>query len=141
MTLIAIAAIYFAIQLKKISWSIISVGQIILLLTYPTMLGGYPNTSVELAKMTNEIATIVFVFGNIFFFSGLLFLYTADSLLKTWIKWLAIVLSGLMALVFLQIFCGFFTWTEALFIAPLANITYVINAYYGLKLKVKTEEK
>ncbi len=41
MTMIAIGAIYFAIHFKKISWSIISIGQLILLSLYPIMLGGY----------------------------------------------------------------------------------------------------
>ena len=46
MTMIAIAALYFAARSRKFSWSLIAVGQIILLMTYPLMLGGYRNTPV-----------------------------------------------------------------------------------------------
>ena len=68
MTSIAIGALYFALRTHKESWTIVSVGQFILLITYPIMLGGYRNTPLEIAEMANEIATIVFVFGNVIFF-------------------------------------------------------------------------
>ena len=51
MMMIAIGAFYFAINSKKISWSIILFGQIVLLLTYPIMLGGYRNTPLEVAEI------------------------------------------------------------------------------------------
>ena len=71
MTMIAIGALYFAINTKKIGWSVVSVGQVILLFTYPIMLGGYRNTPFELAEMANEIGTVVFLFGNVVFLGRL----------------------------------------------------------------------
>ncbi|MEM9829738.1 MAG: hypothetical protein AAF944_03830 [Bacteroidota bacterium] len=138
MTLIAIGALYFALRTHKASWTIVSVGQLILLITYPVMLGGYRNTPLEIAEMANEIATIVFVFGNVIFFSGMFLLYLKDIYLKQWLKIFAYSVAGFMTLVFLVIFTGFITWGQALVVAPLANVMYLINAYYGLKIKLET---
>ena len=127
MTLIAIGALYFAFNLKKISWTIISVGQLILLSTYPIMLGGFENTSFELSQMANQIATVVFVFGNLIFLGGLLKLYSSDNYLKKWLKWTAIALSGITFLTFLITFIGIIDWKQALMIGPLVNVLYLIN--------------
>ncbi len=138
MTLIAIGALYFALRTHKASWTIVSVGQLILLMTYPVMLGGYRNTPLDIAEMANEIATVVFVFGNIIFFSGMFVLYLEDVYLKQWLKIFAYSVAGFMTLVFIVIFTGFITWGQALVVAPLANVMYLINAYYGLKIKLET---
>ena len=137
MTLIAIGALYFAFKLKKISWTIISVGQLILLSTYPIMLGGYENTSFELSQMANQMATVIFVFGNLIFLGGLITLYSADIYLKQWLKWTAVVLSGITFSTFLITFIGVIDWKQALMIGPLINVLYLINAYYGTKLKIE----
>ena len=68
MTMITIGAFYFATQTRKISWSLITIGLFILLTTYPIMIGGFRNTPVDLAEMANQMATIIFVFGNLVFF-------------------------------------------------------------------------
>ena len=137
MTFIAIGALYLAFILKKISWTIITVGLLILLSTYPIMLGGYENTSFELSEMANQMATVVFVFGNLIFFGGLLKLYSSDTYLKKWLKWTAIALSGITFLTFLITFIGIIDWKQALMIGPLVNVLYLINAYYGMKIKVE----
>ncbi|MEM1336834.1 MAG: hypothetical protein AAF634_09945 [Bacteroidota bacterium] len=137
MALITIGALYFALYSRKVSWTIVAAGQIILLFTYPIMLGGYHNTPLELFEMANEVATIVFVFGNLVLFGGLFLVYFQDEYLKKWIKIAAFSISGVMALVFAILFMGFTTWNEVLVIAPLANVMYLINAYYGSKLKLE----
>ncbi len=136
MTMIAVGALYFAFNLKKVSWTIITVGQLILLSTYPIMLGGYQNTSFELSQMANQIATVVFVFGNLIFLGGLLKLYLSDTYLKQWLKWMAIVLSGITFLTFFVTFIGIANWKQAMMVGPLINILYLINAYYGIKLEI-----
>jgi len=137
MTMIAIGALYFAFNLRKVSWTIITVGQLILLSTYPIMLGGYENTSFELSQMANQMATIVFVFGNLIFLGGLLKLYLSDIYLKKWLKWTAIALSGITFLTFFVTFIGIIDWKQALMVGPLINVLYLINAYYGMKLNVE----
>lgn len=136
MTMIAIGALYFTFKLKEVSWAIISVGQLILLTTYPIMLGGYQNTSFEMSEMANQMATVVFVFGNLIFLGGLLKLYISDTYLKKWLKWTAIVLSGITFLTFFITYMDIIEWQQALMIGPLINILYLINAFYGVKIKV-----
>ena len=135
MAMVAIGALYFAMKSKKISWSIISLGQIILLMTYPLMLGGYRNTPFELAEMANQMATVVFVFGNLVFLGGLFLLYLNDQILQGWLRYTALVLSGITAIVFLITFAEIISWKQAMMIGPLINLLYLINAYYGLKIK------
>ena len=137
MTMIAIGAIYFAINSKKISWILISVGQLILLTLYPFMLGGYRNTPFEVAEMANQMGIIVFVFGNIIFLGGLIHLYLYDSLLKKWIRFSAVVFASIALIAFSISFMGFITWKQALIIGPLTNLLFIINAYYGVKIKIE----
>lgn len=135
MTLILIAAIYFAVHLKSISWTILSVGQFIILLTYPIMLGGYPNTPFEIANMANQMATITFIFGNLIFGIGLLHLYYNSKVMKPVLRYTAVFLSGFMVIVFLLVFIGVTTWKQSMIVAPLINVLYLINAYYGWQMK------
>ena len=139
MTLITIAAFYFALNTRKLHWTIVSLGQLIILFTYPIMLGGFHNTPLEIAEMANEIATVVFVFGNLILFGGLFLLYLKDDYLTKWLRFFAYAISGFMTIVFLIVFVGFMTWAQVLIVAPLVNILYLINAYYGLKIKVQPQ--
>ena len=140
MAMIAAGALYFAVSTKKISWVIISVGQIFLLMTYPLMLGGYRNTPFELAHMANEIVVVIFVFGNLVFLSGLFVLYLNDQILKKWLRYIAVISSGVLLTAFAIIFVEIISWKEAMLIAPLMNLLYLINAYYGIKIKPERTE-
>lgn len=137
MTMIAIGAIYFAINFKKISWSLITVGQLITLSLYPIMLGGYHNTPFEIAEMANQMAIVVFVFGNIVFLGGLIHLYLYDSLLNKWIRFSAVSFASIALIAFAISFIGLISWKQALVIGPLTNLLFLINAYYGLKIKLE----
>lgn len=138
MALIMIGALYFAIYLKSISWAIISVGQSIILLTYPIMLGGYESTPLEIATMANSMATHTFITGNLLFCGGLFHLYFNSRELKSALRYTALILSAITVIAFLLIFIGITTWRQSLFIGPLVNILYLINAYYGWKIKEVT---
>ena len=140
MTMIAIGAVYFAINFKKISWTLISVGQVILLSLYPIMIGGYQNTPFEIAEMANQMAIVVFLFGNIIFLAGLVHLYLFDTLLKKWIRFSAISFASIGLIAFSISFMGFISWQQALVIGPALNLLFLINAYYGLKLKLEKIE-
>lgn len=137
MTMITIGAVYFAMHFKKVGWAIVSVGQLILLTSYPLMLGGFRNTSFELASMANQIELVVFVFGNVVFALGLLHVYLTDTILSNWLRNTAATISGIAGFVFLISFLGFIGWRQAMMVGPLVIILYLINAYYGFKLKTE----
>ncbi len=136
MAMITVGAFYFANIFKSASWSIITIGQLILLAMYPIMLGGYRNTTPEIFSMSNQMAIVIFVFGNIIFLAGLLHLYFSDNYLKKWLKLSAIAIASVALIAFSASFIGLIDWKQALKIGPLVNILYLINAYYGLKLKM-----
>ena len=136
MALIAIAALFFAFRFKDVCWTIVVVGQLIILLTYPIMLGGYVNTTVEMAEMANQMATVTFVFGNLIFMFGLLVLYFNTELLPKWLKYVAVILAAASSMLFLLIYVEFTSWGQMLFAAPIINLLYLINAYHGIKMKV-----
>ena len=104
------------------------------------MLGGYRNTPLEIAEMANEIATVIFVFGNLILFVGLFLLYLKDTYLKAWLRVVAFSIAGFMAIVFSIVFSGFMSWGQVLTVAPLVNVLYLINAYYGMMIKDHTEK-
>lgn len=114
MTMVAIGAVYFAINIKKVSWTIVSTGQIILLLIYPLILGGYRNTPFEIAEMANQMASVTFIFGNLIFLSGLFHLYLQDEILEKWLKSTAVALSGITVIVFLITFVEIISWKQAM---------------------------
>ena len=139
MVLMMIGAVYFTVYWKSISWTIISIGQFIVLLTYPFMLGGYQNTPFELASMSNQMATVTFILGNLVFFSGLTYMYFQSQALPSWLRKAAITLSIIATLMFLLIYIEIITWSQAIVMAPIINVLYLINAYYGFKIDVDTE--
>lgn len=138
MTMMLIGAAYFMLQFKNISWTIITIGQFIILLTYPMMLGGYENTAFEAASMANQVAMVTFIFGNLVFFSGILSLYIRDKMFTTWLRYISIALSSIATLLFVLIFLGFLSWKDAMALAPIINVLYLINAYYGYKIPALT---
>ena len=135
MAMIAVGAFYFAIHFRKFSWVLITVGQLVLLFLYPIMLGGYRGTPLELAEMANQIASTVFLFGNILFFLGVFYLYREDRLLPQWLRATAMVLSAIFTAAATVAYVGIMNWQQLIVVAPVANIIYLINAYYGLKLQ------
>jgi hypothetical protein len=58
------------------------------------------------------------------------------QLLRNWIKYVAVILAATSSILFLLVFIELIAWGEALFVAPMINILYLLNAYYGTKVKV-----
>jgi len=134
-TMMAISALFFAIYYKSFSWLTISVGKIIVMGTYAFMLGGFRNTAVELATMANQMALVVFTLGSFVFYLGLFHLYLKGDLLKPWVQYLSAAVALILSIGFFLIYIEIIDWADFLIIAPLGNLLYLINAYYGWQLK------
>ena len=132
MAMIAAGAVFFATRTRTLSWAIVSVGQVFLLVTYPIMLTGYSSASPDLTLLSYRLATEIFVFGNLVFCCGLAHLYLNDEALATWIRYPALALAVLGAVNFLACFFDLISWEQGLLIAPLLQLLYLINSYYGL---------
>ena len=78
MTLMLIGAVFFMVEKKSVAWTVISIGQLIIVLTYPLMLGGYQNTPFEIANMANQMALVTFVFWK-FNFPGRIGIYVLSK--------------------------------------------------------------
>ena len=138
MTFITIGAFYFTLRIKRIGWSIVTIGQLILITMYPMMLGGYRNTSYEIFTAVNQIAMNIFIFGNIIFLIGLALVYRNAYEISKWLRILAASFASVACLVFFVSFIGFVDWRQAIIIVgPLVSLIYFINAYYGYKIEVK----
>ncbi len=133
--MMAIGALFFAFYFKSVSWTIIAVGKLIVLSTYQYMLGGFRNTSIELASMANQMATVAFMFGSFVFYIGLFDLYLKSNILTPWLRYLAVTFSAIFSIGFFMIYLEIITWGQFLIIAPLGNLLYLINAYYGWKIE------
>ena len=132
MAMIAAGAVFFATRTRTLSWAIVSVGQVFLLVTYPIMLTGYSSASPDLTLLSYRLATEIFVFGNLVFCCGLAHLYLNDDSMAKWLRLPAVALSGLGALNFLACFFDVISWEEALLVAPVLQVLYLVNSYYGL---------
>ena len=109
MGMITIGAFYFMVHFRSIGWTIVSLGQIIQMSLYPLMLGGYYDTSVEFFKAINEMAIIIFVFGNIVLLGGLVIVYSNKPPIPKWLGKTAMVIAAGMCLVFLGSFLEFYS--------------------------------
>jgi hypothetical protein len=134
MGLITIGAIYFMIHFRTIGWTVVSLGQIIILTMYPLMLGGYHNTPLEINEAVNKMVVVIFVLGNIIFLAGLFLVYMNEQKIPKWLQILAMVLSALGCLVFLGAYLDIYGWKKALMAGPLVNVLYLINAYLGVRI-------
>ncbi|MTI38884.1 hypothetical protein [Fulvivirga lutimaris] len=135
MTVMTIGALYFAIHLRKMEWVIITIGQFIILITYPLMIGGYENASLEVGLAVNQIATSTFVLGNVFFLGGMVYLYVGDTILNPTLRYVGIAIASIAFIVFIITYIGLITWQQAILVGPLVNVLYLLNAYYGYKLE------
>lgn len=132
MAMIAAGAIFFAIRTRTLSWAIISGGQVLLLLTYPVLLAGYLGGSLPMATLVNRLATEIFVSGNMLFLAGLLHLYLTDEQLPLWARYPAAALALVGVLAFVGCNFGLLTLSEIVVAAPVLQLLYVVNSYYGL---------
>ncbi len=132
MAMIAAGAVFFATRTRTLSWAIVSVGQLFLLITYPIMLAGYSGASLDVAMLANRLTTEIFVFGNLVFFFGLTHLYHTDETMNKWVRIPALVLSVVGMLTFMGCFFDLITWDQVLLVAPVLQVIYLVNSYYGL---------
>lgn len=135
MSLIAIGAFYFAVRFRDAGWSIVTLGQVITLATYPIMLGGYRNTPLEMSTAANQIATVTFVFGQSLFYFGLVWIYFYDDLFPNWLRTLSVIFAGVFSLAFFGVFLELWDFKQMMIIGPIGIILNFINAYYGMKLE------
>ncbi|WP_116105893.1 hypothetical protein [Lewinella sp. IMCC34191] len=132
MAMIAAGAVFFATRTRILSWAIISVGQVLLLITYPVLLAGFVETSLPIASLAGRLATEIFVSGNILFLGGLGHLYLNDEIAAPWLRYPAAVLAILGTLAFVACNFGLVTLEEVTVAAPLLIVLHLVNSYYGL---------
>ena len=134
MALIAVGAFSFAVRTRVSGWSFVFVGQLLLLSTYPVMLGGYRDTAPEIAEMMNQVSLVIFLFGNLLFLAGLVLVYLRASEIRPILRGFALVLALICTMVFAACFLNFISWSQAALAGPLVMMLYLINAWYGLKV-------
>jgi len=128
--LIAWTSLNFSIRNKW--WNLVAIGHLLMLVEYMLMLGGYSKVvSEESFYLINNMAVWVFAASNLIWLFGMVGVYQAE---QGWIKHLGMVLALIGGIIFLTIFLGLATMKDVIFVAPLVNLLYLLNAYYGLKI-------
>jgi hypothetical protein len=77
------------------------------------------------------MAVWVFAASNLIWLLGMAGVYQAE---KGWIKYLGMTLALLGGVVFLTIVLGLTSFNDVIFVGPLINLLYLLNAYYGIKI-------
>jgi len=118
-------------------WNLVAIGHLLMLIEYMLMLGGYPKvTSEETYQLINSMAVWVFASSNAIWLFGMAGVYLNEM---GWIKYAGITLSFIGGVIFLAITFGFATMNDLIYLAPVVNLLYLLNAYYGIKiLRYKT---
>ena len=113
-------------------WNLVATGHLLMLVEYMLMLGGYPKVaSEETFQIINNMAVWVFAASNLIWLLGMAGVYEAE---KGWIKYLGLTLSLIGSVIFLIVILGIATFNEVIFVGPLVNLLYLLNAYYGIKI-------
>jgi len=147
-----IAAAYFAISDKSLGWVTVAFGQLIVMVMYAIMLGGYPMTAAAyqdtpvLMDALNQIAIILFAISNVIVMAGFAGILLTTTVLPNWLAKSAGVLAlGFMVGAFL-IFLEFLTFDSLAVMGPAALVVYLVLALYGYRhiastgnLEVKNE--
>ena len=53
---------------------------------------------------------------------------------KGWIKYLGVTIALVGSITFLIVILGIATFNDVIFVGPLVNLLYLLNAYYGIKI-------
>jgi len=113
-------------------WNLVAIGHLLMLGEYMLMLGGYPVVaSEETFRIVNGMAIWVFAASNLIWLLGMAGVYQTE---QGWIKYLGVSLALISGLIFLTIVLGLTTMKDVIFVAPLVNLLYLLNAYYGIKI-------
>ena len=113
-------------------WNLVAIGYLLMLVEYMLMLGGYPKVaSEETYQIVNNMAVWVFAASNLIWLLGMAGVYQSE---KGWIKYLGMTLALVGGIIFLTIVLGLTTMKDVIFVAPLVNLLYLLNAYYGIKI-------
>ena len=113
-------------------WNLVAIGYLLMLVEYMLMLGGYPKVaSEETYQIVNNMAVWVFAASNLIWLLGMAGVYQSE---KGWIKYLGMTLALVGGIIFLTIVLGLTTMKDVIFVAPLVNLLYLLNSYYGIKI-------
>jgi hypothetical protein len=129
---VIIAWVSFNFSTSNKWWNLVAIGHLLMLVEYMLMLGGYPKVaSEETFQIVNNMAIWIFAASNLIWLLGMAGVYQAE---KGWIKYLGITLALIGGVVFLTIVLGLTSFNDVIFVGPLANLLYLLNAYYGIKI-------
>lgn len=113
-------------------WNLVAIGHLLMLIEYMLMLGGYPKVaSEETFQIVNNMAAWVFAASNLIWLLGMAGVYQLE---KGWIKYLGMTLSLIGGIIFLTVVLGLTTMKDLIFVAPVVNLLYLLNGYYGIAI-------
>jgi hypothetical protein len=125
--------------LPRVAWSAVSVGGVLLCMTYPIMLGGYPTASSEagvtLFDTLNSIATLQFYVGNVVLGAGFAAALFAEAVpggvLPKWLALVGSILFIIWTIAAIGLIAGVGAMAAA---APLGLIGFLLTAFFGFSL-------
>jgi len=134
----AIAGGYFALVEKSLGWLTVFIGQLITIIMYAIMLGGYPiagevyEETPAIMEALNNIAIQLFTYGNLLLLAGLAGIFFSSKILPKWLSLASGALAILMMCNFAGIFFGWITFGDILILEMMAPFFFLFTAFYGL---------
>ncbi len=134
----AVAGGYFALVEKSLGWLVVFAGQLITIIMFAIMLGGYPIAGEvygevpALMEALNNIALQLFTYGNLLLLAGLSGIFFSSELLP---RWLAVASGALAVLVmcnYIGMFFGWLTFGDIPVLEMMAPVLFLFTAWYGL---------
>lgn len=132
---LSISAFIFAQKLGNTSFYLVAVGQGISSVAFPISLGLVPEVPYEIYKLSGEAMHFLNNSGMMISLLGFFLIHWSNGFFKPGLRMAALLLSGLAFLVFLAGFMEILTTQQTQKGMPLVLLLYLINAFYGFKLR------
>ena len=133
--ILTVTSFYFATCFKTTGWVLVTIGQLILTMLYPVMLGGYHDTSVELYTLTYEISSEIFIVSSLFLFAGFAVIHWEARHMNNYFRFILTGLGILITVAFTLGFLEILTLGQVMMTGPIIVILYFGNAWMIYKLK------
>lgn len=134
-TFLSISSFLFSRYFKNPGFIIIGVGQLFFAMAMPLSIGITPNASYEFGSLIGKGAHQMVNFGMMISLAGYFILHWQSRVLNKWLRVCALILSILAFLSFLLGFVNIIEASTAQKAMLLVMFLYVINGYFGLKIK------
>ncbi len=133
---LSVSSLIMANLLGRMEFYLIAVGQLVIAMGFPPSLAFGELETFQNYQQVGKIGHLYVNFGFLISLAGFALLHWQNDVLYSWLHKLAAFLALIAGLAFGAAFIGIISQSEAQMSMILVMLLYIINAMYGVKLKL-----